>query len=193
MALGAVAGGAQSLAYWMYPDGTQTRGPATNPELWHAMGRVNGELATAAHLLAKSYPVDSAIVKVPERVIAQVLRTVDDEATMLVLLNKHCRSQADGMQVGRIVGFEVSLFLPPGAQAVSVCRLSADGPVGIDAFNAGQDSMTFRVKHLAEGDVYVVAHSREAMERIRSIYSNSVRPNNERASQLFHAGVDGVE
>ena len=184
MALCSVAGGAQSLAYWMYPDGTQTRGPASSPELWHAMGQVNGELKTAAHLLAKSYPVDSSIVNTPDSVIAQVLRTVNDEATMLVLLNKNCRSHAAGMTVDSLKDFEISLLLPPGAKAVSLCKLSLDGPAEIKAFKTSPEYLTFQAKNLAEGDLYVVAHSREALARIHNIYRNNIQPNNQRASEI---------
>jgi hypothetical protein len=185
MALCSVAGGAQSLAYWMYPNGTKTKGPASNPELWRAMGRINGELKTAAHLLAKSYPVDSSIVNAPDSVITQVLRTVDDEATMLVLLNKNCRSHAAGMEIDRMKDFEIGLLLPPGTKAVSLCKLSMDGPVEIGDLKTSKENTTFQVKNLEEGDIYVVAHSREALARIRNIYRTNVQPNNQRASQLL--------
>ena len=194
MALGAVAAGTQSLAYWIYPDGTKTRGPATNPELWHEMGRINGELTTVAHLLAKSYPVDGSVVEAPPNVISQILRTIDDEATLLVLLNKNCHSRADGMQVDKLSNFVVSLLLPPGTEAVSLCKLSVDGPVAIDEFKMAQDRVTLQVKNLTEADIYVIAHSQEAMDKIWSTYRNSVHPNNQRASRLFHSrkNVEGI-
>ncbi len=190
MALSSVAGGVQSLAYWMYPDGTKTKGPASSPELWNSMGRINGELKTVAHLLAKSYPVESSIVDTPDGVIAQVLRTVDDEATMIALLNKKCRSHAGGMDIPGIKDFEVSLPLPPGSKAVSLCKLSMDGPTEIKDFKANKEKVTFRVKNLAEGDIYVVAHSREAGEKIRDIYKNDILPNNQRASQFLDSRIN---
>ena len=81
--------------------------------------------------------------------------------------------------------FEIGLLLPPGTKAVSLCKLSMDGPVEIGDLKTSKENATFQVKNLEEGDIYVVAHSREALARIRNIYRNNVQPNNQRASQLL--------
>ena len=186
MALSAVAGGTQSLGYWMYPNGTQSKGSISNPELWNSMGKINGELKTVARLLAKSYPIDSVVVNTPGSVIAQVLRTVDDEATLLVLLNKKCRSSAAGFNIPAIKKFTVELSLPPGVEVASISRLSIDGPKEIKEFKAESGKISFRGREIKEGAVYVIAHSSETLKRMRSIYDDDVLPNNRMAADILH-------
>ena len=185
MALSSLAGGAQSVAYWMYVDGSKTKGPQSNPGLWHDMGRLNGEMKMIAHLLESSYPADPSVVEAPQQVIASVLRTAGDEATVVILLNKNCRSDARGMHIPELPDFPVSLRLPDGARAAGLGRLSADGlsDCRIDGVEAGK--VRFTVSALGDSAVYVIFHSAAAAEKVREIFDKVVRPGNLVADRIL--------
>ena len=185
MAWSSIAGGATSISYWMYPDGKKTRGPQSNPELWNSMGKLNGEMKIAGALIAKSFPVDSSVVQVPETVIASVLRSADDEATILILLNKNCRSDAGGMSVPEITGLPVRLQLPPAIRAAGLYRLSASGMEKC-RFTAENSSISFLIPDVAECAVFAVFHSAAAAEKLQRIYQQDIVPGNKTADQILH-------
>lgn len=185
MALGAVAIGTQTLGYWMYLNGTVHQGPATAPEVWYSMGQVNSEIKLIAHLLQKSYPVDKLTLKAPDGVAAEVLRTLDDEATVLVLLNKNCVSDKNGFNVPQIKDFTFELPLPPGTKAEHVFKLSADGPKDIRDFKLNGRKVKIPVKNFNAGDIYVIAHDPSAYSRIVKLYQEEIRPANRKAFEFM--------
>ena len=187
MTLSAIAGGAQSMAFWMYPDGNGTKGPASNPALWNSMGLVNGEFKAAAHLLAKTYPVNNAVINVPETLIAQVLRTVDDSATLVVLLNKNARSDARGLTVPGIPQFHAALTLPAGCNVKSISRLTINGPQKLTGFEQKNGKLHFPVNALQEGAIYILAHKPGIIETIAEKYKNVILPNNQEAKKILNA------
>ena len=187
MTLSAIAGGAQSMAFWMYPDGNSTKGPASNPALWNSMGLVNGEFKAAAHLLEKTCPVNNAVIHVPESLIAQVLRTVDDSATLVVLLNKNARSDAKGLTVPEISDFNAVLTLPAGCNVNRICKLTIHGPQNVTGFKQKDGKLHFPVKALQEGAVYILAHTTGITEKIADIHKNVILPNNQAAKKILDA------
>ena len=185
MTLSALAGGAQSMAFWMYPDGNGTRGPASNPALWNSMGLVNGEFKTAASLFAKSYPVKSSVITVPDDLLAQVLRTADDSATSVVLLNKNCRSDKNGMNIPAIPAFTASVILPENCTVNGITRLTVNGPENVTGYQQKGTVCRFPVKDLQEGAVYVLAHRRSVTEDLQKIWQQEILPNHRMAASIL--------
>jgi hypothetical protein len=187
MALGAIATGTQTLGYWMYLNGSVHQGPATAPDVWYSMGQVNSEIKLIAHLLQKSYPVDKLALKTPENVAAEVLRTLDDEATILVLLNKGCVSDEKGVNVPAVKDFTFDLPLPPETKAEKVFKLSAKGPVEVKDFRTSGKKVTLSIKNFAEGDIYVVAHDKATFAAISKLYREEILPANKKALEFLNS------
>ena len=185
MALGAIATGTQTLGYWMYLNGSVHQGPATAPDVWYSMGQVNSEIKLIANLLQKSYPVDKLSLKTPDGVAAEVLRTLDDEATILILLNKGCVSDEKGMNVPAVKDFTFDLPLPPDTKAEKVFKLSAKGPIEIKDYRTSGKKVTLSIKDFAEGDIYVVAHDKATFATISKLYREEILPANKKALEFL--------
>ncbi|MBE6388670.1 MAG: hypothetical protein E7043_00680 [Lentisphaerae bacterium] len=185
MARGAVAAGTQSLGYWMYVNGSLTYGPVSSPETWYSMGLVNGELKNAAHLLRKSYQVGHSI-KLPAGVSAHLLRTIDDEATMLMLINTGCVSDAKGITIPSPGKFRIETALPPGKKAAAVYRMSLNGPVKLDKISASDAKVAFEVDEMTHSAFYIIPHSAAAAEKIENIWNTQIKPNNIMAEKLYN-------
>ena len=188
MVRSAVAAGTQTVGYWMYPDGTLTYGPISSPETWRTMGLVNGELKTAAHLLCKSCPAEIAM-KLPAGTDARLLRTVDDEASLLFFINTGCVSDAKGITIPPVGTFRAELPLPAGVTAAAVCRMTLDGPRRVPDFSVADGKVSFDVEGMTHSAFYVIAHHAAAAEKLEKIWETEVKPNHLMAEKLFRGKI----
>ena len=189
MALGVVAGGGQGLGYWTYFSGNfETVG--NNPELWHAIGRINGELRPIAWLLADAQPpVSAGIVDAPPALIAESIRCSEDQATILALLNRNIVSDANGCIVEPVTNAVIHWTMPAGTTVHSVWRLSAEGPQPTDyTFTNGIVELEIPVTQ--EGDIYVAAHNPATAQRMLDIYNDIVEPLNQQANELYRSSTE---
>ena len=184
MAWSSIAGGATSIGYWMYVDGTLTKGPASNPQLWNYMGKLNGEMKMIGHLLEISNPADGSVIKVPETVIGSVLRTAGDEATIVILLNKNSRSDQKGLTIPDLPPFEARIKLPAGVRSAEIGRLSVDGMSEIKFTDNGGE-VKFQVSDLGECAAFVIFHSREAAEKVKTVFREIIEPRNRVADMML--------
>ncbi|MBE6356301.1 MAG: hypothetical protein E7058_04210 [Lentisphaerae bacterium] len=191
MVRSAVAAGTQSIGYWMYVNGSLTYGPVANPGLWRTMGRINGELKNAAHLLRKSCPAEVP-VKVPDGVAAHLLRTIDDEATLIMLINTGCVSDASGITIPPVKKFRLETVLPPGCPAVEVFRMTPDGPEKCK-FTTTSDGKTAFEIDMTHSAFFVIPHHRNAADKIIDIWKKKILPNNLMAEKIFRGRTVAAE
>lgn len=189
MALGSVAGGTQTLGYWIYSIGKRFKGAAADPGLWHAMGQINGEIKLIGNLLSRGQPVSPTVVEAPKSVIPSVIRSGDDRATVLVLLNPDHYSDAAGLHLKPVRDFNVTWTLPKATTVHSFWKLSFKGPVE-QKHTVQNGKIVFHVDQMAEGDMYVAIHDSGVIDQIQKLYRNDIEPQNRRSDAFYRGQTD---